>query len=71
MSNKPLVPNSRLLEIIRAFTGNDPNNIDWESKGLTYLDMNSESNLLRLAQIIVDEAQARIPLWELEKQNDH
>lgn len=56
----PLVPDSRLIEIARGFIAN-------RSDDLTRPDMNDERNLLKLLQVIVDEAAARIPLWELEK----
>lgn len=63
----PLIPDARLLEIIRSVTGISPNRTDWENMGETHADMNSEINLMRLARLVSDEAQARLPLWELEK----
>lgn len=65
----PIVPGARLLEIIRGVTGRNPNRTDWESMGLAHVDMNSEINLMRLARLVSDEAQARVTLWELEKKN--
>jgi len=62
MSNEyiPIVPKSRLLEIIRGYVSS-------HSASTTRPDMNSERRLLELCETIVDEAQARLHLWELER----
>jgi len=56
----PLVPDRRLVEVIRGY-------ISERSDETTRPDLNNEHNLLELARLITDECQARIPLWELEK----
>jgi hypothetical protein len=56
----PLVPDYRLVEVIRGY-------IEEHSTETTRPDLNNEHNLLALARLITDECQARIPLWELEK----
>lgn len=56
----PLVSDSRLIEIARGFVAD-------RSTPNTRPDMSNEHNLLELLRIVVDEAAARIPLWELEK----
>jgi len=56
----PLVPRYRLLELIRGYIAN-------RSDYHTHPDMNSEKHLLALCELVCDEAQARIPLWELER----
>lgn len=58
--NTPLVPDYRLIEIIKGYVAD-------HSDEVSRPDMNFESRLLALAQIIVDEAKARLPLWELER----
>ena len=57
----PLVPDYRLVEVIRGY-------IEEHSTETTRPDLNNEHNLLALARLITDECQARIPLWELEKE---
>jgi hypothetical protein len=56
----PLVPDHRLVEVIRGY-------ISERSTDTTRPDLNNEHRLLELARLITDECQARIPLWELEK----
>lgn len=55
----PIVPVSRLTEIMRGFIAS-------RSDEQTRPDMNNEHNLLALCNLVVDEAQARLPLWKLE-----
>lgn len=55
----PLVPDYRLLDITRGY-------IAEHSTPNTRPDMSDEHHLLALLRIVVDEAQARTPLWELE-----
>jgi hypothetical protein len=57
----PLIPDSRLVEVIRGY-------ISDRSTDTIRPDLNNEHNLLELARLITDECQARIPLWELEKE---
>ena len=60
----PIVPDNRLLEIIRGFMyGPDPPMLRMP---VVYKDMRSEEHLLQLGRLIVDECQARLPLWGLE-----
>jgi len=56
----PLIPDNRLVEVIRGY-------ISDRSDDTIRPDLNNERNLLELARLITDECQARIPLWELEK----
>ena len=56
----PLVPDHRLVEVIRGY-------ISDRSTDTTRPDLNNENRLLELARLTTDECQARIPLWELEK----
>jgi hypothetical protein len=58
----PLVPDHRLLEIIRGYVASN-------STPEIRPDMNSEHHLMKLAQVLTDEALARIPLHELETRN--
>lgn len=57
-----IVPDSRLAEIIRAY-------VEGQSTEMTRPDMNSEWHLLALARLVVDEAKARLPLYELERRS--
>jgi len=56
----PIVPDRRLLEIIRGYIA-DLSTPD------TRPDMSDEHHLMALGRVIVDECQARLPLWDLEK----
>lgn len=56
----PIVPDKRLVEIIKGYVAD-------QSDRTTRPDMNSELHLLSLCQIVVDEAQARLKLWQLER----
>jgi hypothetical protein len=58
----PLVPDHRLREIIRGYVVS-------KSTATTRPDMNDERHLMKLAQVLTDEAFARIPLYELEVKN--
>jgi hypothetical protein len=58
----PIVPDKRLKEIMRGFIAD-------RSDERTRPDMNNEYNLIELLRVVVDECQARLPLWELEKLN--
>lgn len=55
----PLVPDSRLLDIIRGYVADNSDNT-------TRPDMNGERHLLTLARVIADECKARIPLFTEE-----
>ena len=62
----PIVPDNRLLEIIRGFMyGQVPDPLMLHMPDVCK-DMRSEEHLLQLGRLIVDECQARLPLWELE-----
>ena len=66
MTYVPIVPDNRLLEIIRGFMYGqvfDPLILHMD---VVYKDMRSEKNLLQMGRLIVDECQARLPLWGLE-----
>jgi hypothetical protein len=56
----PIVPEYRLVEIIRGY-------VSEHSTEITRPDMNNENRLLELAKLISCECQARIVLWTLEK----
>lgn len=55
----PIIPPLRLKEIIRGFVAS-------RSDAQTRPDMNNEHNLIDLCNLVVAEAQARLPLWKLE-----
>jgi hypothetical protein len=55
----PLVSKKRIIEIIRGY-------IAEHATETTRPDMNNENHLFELSRLIVHEAMARIPLWELE-----
>lgn len=55
----PLVPDHRLREIIRGYIAS-------KSTPTFGPDMNDPRHLMKLAQVLTDEAFARIPLHELE-----
>jgi hypothetical protein len=57
----PLVPDDRLVEIIRGYVSD-------HSTETTRPDLNNEHRLLELTRLITDECQVRIPLWRLEKE---
>lgn len=59
----PLVSKKRIVEIIRGYIAD-------HATETTRPDMNNENHLLKLSEVMVDECAARIPLWELEK-NEH
>ena len=62
----PIVPDNRLLEIIRGFVhGQAPDPLMLHMP-VVCKDMRSEEHLLQLGRLIVDECQARLPLWGLE-----
>ena len=62
----PIVPDNRLLEIIRGFMhGKSPDPLMLHMP-VVCKDMRSEVHLLQLGRLIVDECQARLPLWGLE-----
>ena len=66
MTYVPIVPDNRLLEIIRGFMyGQSPDPLMLHTP-VAYEDMRSEVHLLQLCRLIVDECQARLPLWGLE-----
>lgn len=56
----PIVPDDRLVQLARGY-------VAAKSDSKTRPDMNSEKHLLALARLVVDEARARLPLWELEQ----
>jgi len=56
----PIIPNYRLVQIIKGYVADLS---DEDSRP----NMNFESHLIELCQIVTTEAQARLPLWELEK----
>lgn len=55
----PIVPDKRLVEIMRGFIAD-------RSDERTRPDMNNENHLIELMRIVVDECQARLPLWKME-----
>jgi hypothetical protein len=55
----PIVPDKRLVEIMRGY-------IAANSDERTRPDMSDEHHLMNLLRLVVDECQARLPLWELE-----
>ena len=59
MRFRSVVPDSRLIEIIRGY-------IKSQSTETTMPDMRGEMHLLAVARLVVDETRARLPLYELE-----
>ena len=62
----PIVPDNRLLEIIRGYMYGLVPDSPMLHMPVVHKDMRSEVHLLQLCRLIVDECQARLPLWELE-----
>ena len=62
MRFRSVVPDSRLIEIIRGY-------IESHSTETTMPDMKGEMHLLALCRLVVDETKARMPLHELEASN--
>jgi hypothetical protein len=56
---RSVVPDSRLIEIIRGYIAS-------QSTETTMPDMRGEIHLLAVARLVVDETRARLPLYELE-----
>jgi hypothetical protein len=56
----PIVPDYRLLKILRGYVADN-------STKITRPNMNDENHLMTLLRIVVDECEARLPLWGLEK----
>jgi hypothetical protein len=57
----PIIPEYRLIEIIRGYVAE-------HSTEISRPDMNAERHLLGISRLVVDEARARLQLWELEKE---
>jgi hypothetical protein len=59
MRFRSVVPDSRLIEIIRGYIAS-------QSTEKTMPDMRGEIHLLAVARLVVDETRARMQLYELE-----